>query len=76
MSRDAARAAPAPHIINLDDMLAFIEDEGSTWETYASDGWKRIEFRHAGGYRVRVKGCVVYEGTDGSTAVRHYNEAK
>ena len=70
------RAGLAPHTINLDDMLAFIEDEGSRWEIYASDGWKRIEFRHAGGYRVRAHGVVVYEGTDGSTAVRHYNEAK
>ena len=70
------RAAPAPHTIDLDDMLAFINDEGSNWETYASDGWKRIEFRHAGGYRVRAHGVVVYEGTDGSTAVRRYNEAK
>lgn len=71
-----ARAAPAPHIIDLDAMLEFIEDDGSAWETYASDGWKRIEFRHAGGYRVRVRGVITYEGTDGSTAVRHYNEAR
>lgn len=70
------RAAPVPHTIDLDDMLAFIDDVGSVWETYASDGWKRIEFRHTGGYRVRSRGVVVYEGTDGSTAVRHYNEAK
>lgn len=65
-----------PHTINIDDMLEYIEHEGSHWLTYASDGWKRIEFRHAGGYRVRVQGTITYEGTDGSTAVRHYNDAK
>lgn len=72
----AARSAPAPHIIDLDDMLKFIDDEGAIWKTYASDGWKRIEFKHAGGYRVRVRGSITYEGTDGSTAVRRYNEAR
>jgi hypothetical protein len=71
-----ARAAPTPHIINLDEMLAFIEEEGAHWKLYASYGWKRIWFRHAGGYRVQARGLVLYEGTDGSTAVRHYNEAK
>lgn len=71
-----ARAAPAPHIINLDDMLKFIDDDGARWMLYASDGWKRIYYRHAGGYSVRVRGAIVYEGTDGSTAVRRYNDAK
>lgn len=71
-----ARAAPTPHIVDLDDMLAFIEDDRASWQTYASEGWKRIEFRHAGGYRVRVRGVIRYEGPDGSTAVRYYNEAK
>jgi len=63
------------HAIDLDEMLEFIEDEGAAWKTYASDGTKRIEFRHVGGYRVTVRKAVVYQGTDGSTAVRHYNEA-
>lgn len=71
-----ARAAPAPHIINLDEMLEFIDNDGARWSLYASDGWKRVYYRHAGGYRVNVRGEIVYEGTDGSTAVRHYNEAK
>lgn len=70
-----ARAAPKPHMIDLDDMLAFIEDDGAAWETYASDGWKRIEFRHAGGYRVTAHGNVVYQGTDGRNAVATYNSA-
>lgn len=62
------------HTIDLDDMLAFIEDEGSVWKTYASDGAKRLEFRHAGGYRVTVRGRIVYNGTDGRSAVNAYNE--
>lgn len=71
-----ARAAPKPHIIDLDDMLAFIEDEGSVWKTYASDGGrKRLEFRHVGGYRVTAHGSVVYQGTDGRSAVTAYNSA-
>lgn len=70
-----ARATPVPQTIDLDDMLVFIEDYGSVWEIYASDGWKSIEFRRAGGYRVRVRETIVYEGTDGSTAVRAYNDA-
>ena len=70
-----ANASPVRHVIDLDAMLEFIEDDASRWQTYASDGFKRIEFRHVGGYRVKVRDVFVYVGTDGSTAVRHYNEA-
>lgn len=76
MTMLTARATPTPHTIDVDHMLAFIESEAHEWRTYASDGCKRIDFRHAGGYRVRVRGVIAYEGTDGSTAVRHYNEAR
>lgn len=64
------------HVIDLDDMLKYIDVQANEWMRYASDGWKRIEFRCAGGYRVTVSGLVTYEGTDGSSAVRAYNEAK
>lgn len=64
-----------PHTIDLDDMLKFIEDKSAAWNTYASDGAKRLEFRHAGGYRVTLGARVVYEGTDGRSAVNAYNEA-
>lgn len=66
---------PGTHQIDLDHMLAFVESEAHEFRIYASDGLKRIEFRHAGGYRVKVRDVFVYVGTDGSTAVRHYNEA-
>lgn len=36
-----ARPAPSPHIIDLDDMLAFIEDEGAHWKLYTfAGGWR------------------------------------
>lgn len=64
------------HTIDLDDMLAFIEGEGVAWRTYASDGSKRIEYRHAGGYRVTVRGVITYTGTDGRSAVNAYNHER
>ena len=64
-----------PHSINLDDMLVFIETGALAWQTYASDGGKRLEFRHAGGYRVTLQGVVTYQGTDGRSAVKIYNDA-
>jgi len=64
----------SPHIINLDDMLVFIENGALAWQTYASDGGKRLEFRHAGGYRVTVQqGVLAYQGPDGRSAVNAYN---
>jgi hypothetical protein len=62
-----------PHIIDLDDMLVFIETGALAWQTYAKDGLKRLEYRHAGGYRVTVQGVVTYQGTDGRSAVNAYN---
>lgn len=64
------------HVIDLDDMLQYIYDRANDWERYASDGWKRLDFRCAGGYRVTVSGVITYEGADGSSAVHAYNEAK
>lgn len=64
---------PRRHTIDLDTMLAFIGMDAHEWRAYASDGARRLEYRHAGGYRVTVSGVVTYEGTDGRSAVNAYN---
>lgn len=64
------------HVIDLDDMLKYIDSHASDWNRYASDGWKKIEFRHDGDFRVTVHGRITYEGGDSSGAVRAYNEAR
>lgn len=67
--------AGPPHTIDLDEMLAWIDREYVIGASSTREP-KRLEVKLSGGYRVTVRGTVVYEGTDGSTAVRHYNEAQ
>ena len=64
------------HVINLGDMLKYIDDRAAGWETYASDGEKRLQFRHAGGYRLLIRGKTTWQGTEASTAVKRYNNAR
>ena len=53
------------HTVDIDAMLEWIEDDASTWRVYASDGTKKLEFRHLGGYRVKSKGEIVHQGGGG-----------
>lgn len=71
-----SETASKPHVVDLDEMLEHIDDKASEWELYASAGYKRLHWRHAGGYRVTVHGKTLWQGTDGRTAVNRYNSAK
>lgn len=61
-----------PHMIDLDEMLSWIEDNE---ETYAADSRanKSLVVKMRGGYRVQQNGKTVYDGTDGRSAVEAYN---
>ena len=63
------------HTIDLDEMLAWIDDKQRSAVTYAASSAekKHLEVILAGGYRVMRGGKVVYEGTDGRSAVDAYN---
>lgn len=63
------------HIIDLDEMLEWIATGSNAYAQYAfcSEGPKKLEVRLAGGYRVTHGDDVVYEGTDGKSAVAAYN---
>lgn len=64
-----------PHTIDLDEMLAFIDDKRRASITFASSSreYKKIDIAIAGGYQVWHGNKVVWEGTDGRTAVEKYN---
>lgn len=63
-----------PHAADLDEMLAWIERVYVT-AVSSSEEPKLLEVKLSGGYRVTVRDAVVYEGTDGRSAVNAYNEA-
>lgn len=64
-----------PHTVDLDEMLAWIDRE---WVTAASSSRepKRLEVALRGGYRVSHRDAIIYEGTDGRSAVNAYNNAR
>lgn len=64
-----------PHTVDIDEMLAWMEDRRRASVTYASSSSERkaLEIVCAGGYAVLQDGKVVWEGTDGRTAVEKYN---
>lgn len=64
-----------PHQVDLDEMLAWITDKHAAAITYACSTaeCKAIDVVLAGGYIVRHGKQVVYDGTDGRTAVNTYN---
>ena len=64
-----------PCIVDLDDMLQWIEYRAHRLMTYASssDEPKCLEICLSGGYVVSHGDVVVYSGTDGRTAVNAYN---
>jgi len=64
-----------PHTVDLDEMLAWIDRELVIFASSSRES-KHLEAKLAGGYRVTVRGQVVYEGTDGRSAVNAYNFAK
>lgn len=61
-----------PHTVDLDEMLAWIDREYVTAASSSREP-KRLEVKLSGGYRVTVRDEVVYEGTDGRSAVNAYN---
>jgi hypothetical protein len=63
-----------PHTVDLDEMLAWIDREHVTFASSSREA-KYLEVKLSGGFRVTVRGDVVYEGTDGRTAVKIYNDA-
>jgi hypothetical protein len=66
--------AVATDTTDVDALLEWID---AKWVTFALSFQKRktLEVAVAGGYRVTVCDDVVYEGTDGKTAVKIYNDA-
>ena len=64
-----------PHTVNLDDMLEWMDHESATFAA-CSDARKMLEVRLCGGYRVTVRDQVVYDGTDGRSAVTAYNKIR
>lgn len=64
-----------PHTIDLDEMLAWIDDKSKASITYASSSkeLKSFEVAIAGGYIVKRGKEIVYDGTDGRSAVNAYN---
>lgn len=66
---------PAPHTVDLDEMLEWIERQELLFAS-ASVERKRLYVKLVGGYRVEVRGETIYSGTDGRTAVTRYNEAR
>ena len=64
-----------PDLVDLDEMLKWIEDRTYSLMTYASssDEPKCLEIRLSGGYVVSHGDVVVYSGTDGRTAVDAFN---
>lgn len=76
MNRHTAhsRHRSQPHTVDLDEMLAWIARE---WIVGASSSAepKSLEVALAGGYRVTLRGQVIYEGNDGRSAVTAYNDA-
>lgn len=70
-----AVARSKPHTVDLDEMLEWIEDEKHGLMIYASSSRepKRLYVKLAGGYRVTHGDAIVYEGTDGRSAVNAYN---
>lgn len=63
-----------PHKIYLDELLAWIEDDAShlLFASSTREG-KQFFVKLKGGYVVTVDGRIVYDGTDGRTAVGIYN---
>lgn len=64
----------APHKVDLDEMLEWIDRETTRFASSSVEP-KFLEVRLRGGYIVVCRGHLVYEGTDGASAVRAYNEA-
>lgn len=67
------------HTIDLDEMLAWIADSQTAWVTYASSSEQPKGLEVAAGrcaYRVMHGSTVVYEGTDGRSAVNAYNSVR
>ena len=67
------------HTIDLDGMLMWLEDQKNNYVTYASSSdelgknMKRLDALLRGGYRVTHGNRVVYEGSNGRSAVDAYN---
>lgn len=75
MSKKGREMSSETHTIDLDEMLTWLDDRRRASVLYASSSreWKSLEVACAGGYAVLHRGEVVWEGTDGKTAVEKYN---
>lgn len=63
-----------PNAVDLDEMLQWIDRETTRFASSSAEP-KFLEVRLRGGYLVVCRGDVIYDGTDGYSAVRAYNEA-